>query len=153
MLQDLQRLQERTLPLTAMLKSTMATTATLKQSYALQQGNHNLNQENVLSELQSCESHMEGHIVSVQLIEKKLEEILNIFCINRLFYLAGHIKASDLMIKQLVVVLNLRNRAISVDINHSMLSPTKDTVDGSATIRVVTLATLIYLPASFIAVC
>jgi hypothetical protein len=33
-----------------------------------------------------------------------------------------------------------------------MLSLTKDTVDDSATVRVVTLVTLIYLPASFVTV-
>jgi hypothetical protein len=33
-----------------------------------------------------------------------------------------------------------------------MLSLTKDTVDDSATVRVVTVVTLIFLPASFVAV-
>lgn len=83
MLQDLQHLQERTMPLVAILKSTMATIATIKQTYALQQNSDNPNRQNVLSELQSYESHIDGHLVSVQLIEKKLEEILNMVCIDR----------------------------------------------------------------------
>lgn len=53
---------------------------------------------------------------------------------------------------QLSVALNLKNQATSVDINNNMLSLTRDTVDDSATVRVVTLVTLIYLPASFVAV-
>jgi hypothetical protein len=48
--------------------------------------------------------------------------------------------------------LNLRNQATAAEINHHLLTLTKDTVDDSATVRVVTLVTLIYLPASFIAV-
>ncbi|EPE32292.1 Magnesium transport protein CorA, transmembrane region [Glarea lozoyensis ATCC 20868] len=69
----------------------------------------------------------------------------------------GHSTSSDLLvsrvsglIKLLSVTLNLKNQATSVDINHNMLTLTKDTVDDSATVRVVTLVTLIYLPASFI---
>lgn len=34
-----------------------------------------------------------------------------------------------------------------------MLLLTHDTVDDSATVKVVTLVTLLYLPASFVAVC
>jgi hypothetical protein len=39
-----------------------------------------------------------------------------------------------------------------VNINQSILSLTQDTVDDSATIRVVTIVTLIYVPASFVSV-
>jgi hypothetical protein len=53
---------------------------------------------------------------------------------------------------QLTVALSLKNQATSVDINHNMLLLTRDTVDDSATVRVVTLVTLIYLPASFVSV-
>ena len=48
-------------------------------------------------------------------------------------------------------MLKLTNH--TVDINDKMLRLTNDTVDDSATVRVVTLVTLIYLPASFVAVC
>lgn len=39
-----------------------------------------------------------------------------------------------------------------MEINDNMLSLTKDTVDDSATVRVVTIVTLIFLPANFVAV-
>jgi hypothetical protein len=50
------------------------------------------------------------------------------------------------------VALTLKNQATSVDINHNMLLLTRDTVDDSATVRVVTLVTMLYLPASFVSV-
>jgi hypothetical protein len=50
------------------------------------------------------------------------------------------------------VALTSKNQATSVDINHNMLLLTRDTVDDSATVRVVTLVTMLYLPASFVSV-
>lgn len=52
---------------------------------------------------------------------------------------------------QISVALTLKTQATSVDINHNMLLLTHDTVDDSATVKVVTLVTLLYLPASFVA--
>jgi len=52
---------------------------------------------------------------------------------------------------QLATAVQFKNQAIARDINDNMLRLTKDTVDDSATVRVVTLVTLIYLPASFVA--
>lgn len=55
--------------------------------------------------------------------------------------------------------LNLRNQnnaaanqKIAKDINETMLNLTMESVDDSYVVRVVTLATLIYLPGSFVAV-
>jgi hypothetical protein len=45
--------------------------------------------------------------------------------------------------------LSLKSQATATNINRNILSLTKDTVDDSATVRVVTVVTLIYLPASF----
>lgn len=53
---------------------------------------------------------------------------------------------------QLSDAFNLKNQAIAADINSHLLNLTRDTVDDSATVRVVTLVTLTYLPASFVAV-
>jgi hypothetical protein len=48
--------------------------------------------------------------------------------------------------------LSLKSQATATNINRNILSLTKDTVDDSATVRVVTIVTLVYLPASFITV-
>lgn len=53
---------------------------------------------------------------------------------------------------QLTAALDLKSQATAKEINDNILELTKDTVDDSATVRVVTLVTLIYLPASFVAV-
>ena len=51
------------------------------------------------------------------------------------------------------MALNLKSQSTAVKINRNIWSLTKDTVDDSATVRLVTIVTLIYLPASFVAVC
>lgn len=49
-------------------------------------------------------------------------------------------------------LLDLRNQATSDKTNCHMLQLTREGVDDNATVRVITVFTLIYLPASFIAV-
>jgi hypothetical protein len=56
-------------------------------------------------------------------------------------------------ISQLADTLILKHQRESAKTNNYLVHLTKDTVDDSATVRVVTFVTLIYLPASFIAVC
>ena len=53
---------------------------------------------------------------------------------------------------KLGVALNLKSQATAVKINRNIWSLTKDSVDDNATVRLVTIVTLIYLPASFVAV-
>jgi hypothetical protein len=50
------------------------------------------------------------------------------------------------------VALGLKNQDTTVGINNKMLKLTNETFDDNATVRVVTLVTLIYLPASFVSV-
>ena len=54
---------------------------------------------------------------------------------------------------QLADTLILKHQQESAKTNNYLVHLTKDTVDDSATVRVVTFVTLVYLPASFIAVC
>jgi hypothetical protein len=53
---------------------------------------------------------------------------------------------------QLAVALNLKSQSTAVKINRNIWSLTKDTVDDSATVRLITIVTLIFLPASFVTV-
>lgn len=53
---------------------------------------------------------------------------------------------------QLSVALSLKNQDTTVGINNKMLKLTNETFDDNATVRVVTIVTLIYLPASFVSV-
>ncbi|KAF2761010.1 hypothetical protein EJ05DRAFT_497581 [Pseudovirgaria hyperparasitica] len=59
----------------------------------------------------------------------------------------GKESASDLWAD----LLDHRSQVASSDMNKSMYSLTRKSVDDSATVRVITVFTLIYLPASFIA--
>jgi len=82
----------------------------------------------MLDELRAYESNTEGHLASVTLLEKKVQETVSL----------------------LAVALNLKGQSTALSINRNIFSLTKDTVDDSATVRVVTVVTLIYLPASFV---
>lgn len=53
---------------------------------------------------------------------------------------------------QLSVALGLKNQDTTVGINDKMLRLTNEAFDDNATVMVVTLVTLIYLPASFVSV-
>ena len=53
---------------------------------------------------------------------------------------------------QLAVALNLRNQSVTIEINNRSLDMSRESVDDNATVRVVTLVTLTYLPASFVSV-
>jgi hypothetical protein len=56
------------------------------------------------------------------------------------------------MLYECGVAFNLKSQGTAVKINRSIWSLTKDSVDDNATVKLVTILTLIYLPASFIAV-
>lgn len=52
----------------------------------------------------------------------------------------------------MAIALDLKSQSTALSINKNIFSLTKDTVDDSATVRVVTVVTLTYLPASFVTV-
>ncbi|PYI01669.1 hypothetical protein BO78DRAFT_464511 [Aspergillus sclerotiicarbonarius CBS 121057] len=84
--------------------------------------------DRVAGDLASYKVNLEGHLRSVGVLERKAQGI------------------SDL----LAVALSQRNQAVIIDINQSMLKLTDEGFDDNATVKVVTLVTLIYLPASFV---
>ncbi|GIJ86990.1 hypothetical protein Asppvi_005889 [Aspergillus pseudoviridinutans] len=93
--------------------------------------------QSVASELTYYITSLEGHLESVNVLERKVRGI------------------SDL----LAVALTVENQAVTIDINNKMLDLnnklvklTNKSLDENATVRIVTLVTLIYLPASFVSV-
>ncbi|PLN80585.1 hypothetical protein BDW42DRAFT_170829 [Aspergillus taichungensis] len=71
---------------------------------------------------------LEGSISSVTALERKIRGISQL----------------------LAVALNLRNQSVTIEINNRSLDMNRESVDDNATVRVVTLVTLTYLPASFV---
>ena len=53
---------------------------------------------------------------------------------------------------QLTAALGLKGQITAQVISDNMLNLTKETVDDSASVRIVTFVTLVYLPASFVSV-
>jgi hypothetical protein len=53
---------------------------------------------------------------------------------------------------QLANTIDIKNQEDSAKLNTHLYNLTQDTVDDSATIKVITVVTLLYLPASFIGV-
>ncbi|KAH8592626.1 hypothetical protein B0O99DRAFT_653773 [Bisporella sp. PMI_857] len=129
---DLHNLQDKVLPLSLRLRSTLSTILSLKTYYEAIFNNGCSEKQKaveIVDELHAYDVFLNGHLSSVALLEKRVQEILNL----------------------LRVALNLKNQATTVTINRGIWNLTKDTVDDSATVRLVTIVTLIYLPASFVA--
>ncbi|KAF4634108.1 hypothetical protein G7Y89_g4004 [Cudoniella acicularis] len=130
-LRKLKHLEDKVLPLTARFQTTLSTIKKLAEAneYFYRKGwcEENVWRE-MRDELSMYESYCGGHLITVALLQRRVGEILNL----------------------LSVALSLKNQDTSVEINGYMLALTKDTVDDSATVRVITIVTLIYLPASFV---
>ncbi|KAI9040380.1 uncharacterized protein KD926_008337 [Aspergillus affinis] len=82
----------------------------------------------VMDETTYHKTILQGYLNSISVLEKKVQGI------------------SDL----LAVSLNLNYQAVTVEINNKMLKLTNAAINDNATVKVVTLVTLIYLPASFV---
>jgi len=131
-MQDLHSLQDKVLPLAPRLRSTLATVTSLKKYNETLRSSGCCKEAlyvEIADELESYDVQLNGHLASVTLLEKRVQEILNL----------------------LGVALNLKSQATAVKINHNIWSLTKDSVDDNATVRLVTIVTLLYLPASFVA--
>ncbi|KAE8383107.1 hypothetical protein BDV26DRAFT_304010 [Aspergillus bertholletiae] len=79
-------------------------------------------------EMAYYKTSIEGYLKSVEVLEGKVKGI------------------SDL----LAVALSLKGQTVANQINDKMLQLTTEAFDDNATVRVVTIVTLIYLPASFV---
>ncbi|PLB46429.1 hypothetical protein P170DRAFT_438224 [Aspergillus steynii IBT 23096] len=86
------------------------------------------NFQHVTDETKYQKAVLQGYLNSISVLEKKVQGI------------------SDL----LAVSLNLNYQAVTVEINNKMLKLTNAAIHDNATVKVVTLVTLIYLPASFV---
>jgi len=138
-LKQLQNLEDKVLPLSAHLRGTLLTIQSLQSANELftSKGFYPTQDTAIFSnELRAHETTLQGHILSIELLEKRIRGVLEMLAVA--LNLKNQITAAE-------------NQATAVEINQGMLHLTQDTVDDSATVRVVTLVTLIYLPASFIA--
>jgi hypothetical protein len=80
-LQGLHSLLEKVVPLSPRLRSTLATVTSLKTFYEPQGErvpSKEANSLNLLDELRSYEVHINGHLASVALLEKRIQEILSL---------------------------------------------------------------------------
>jgi len=150
LLSRLQHLQDNVLQVSARLKATKTTLSTLKEvndsSFAPASDKQDV--ESFGGEIKIYETQVTGHLVSLELLQKRSQETLKM--VSRL-HNWGFTNFSIIEL-QLGVALSLRIQATALGINNNMLSLTQDAVDDSATVRVVTVVTLVYLPASFVAV-
>ncbi|KAI9862934.1 MAG: hypothetical protein M1813_004107 [Trichoglossum hirsutum] len=132
-LTPLQNLEDKALSLTVRLRSSLATIRKLGETSKklYDRGDFacgGMDFQRVCDETNNLESELEGHLQNVKLLQKRARETLGL----------------------LSVALNLQNQAMVVNINQSILHLTESTVDDSVTVRVITIVTLVYLPASFV---
>ncbi|KAL4756019.1 uncharacterized protein BDW70DRAFT_154510 [Aspergillus foveolatus] len=133
-----QYLGDRLVPLAARLRAALHTLRHFEQMNSLLHSKDVSSEQQFRSTSNQLASHitaLEGHIESVQVLERKVRGI------------------SDL----LAVAVTVENQAVTIDINNKMLDLnnklvelTNKSLDENATVRIVTLVTLIYLPASFV---
>lgn len=57
-----------------------------------------------------------------------------------------------MVLKQLANEIDIKNQEDSAKVNQHLFDLTRETVDDSANVRVITIVTLFYVPASFIGV-
>ncbi|RHZ45216.1 uncharacterized protein CDV56_102871 [Aspergillus thermomutatus] len=138
MLLELQHLGDKLLSISPWIAVTLSIISRLEETNALFHARDaipNRDFQRMAEEMKYYRTPLEGHLKTLEFLEKKVQGILN----------------------QLAVAFSLQNQVTSIGINDTfgindkMLKLTSDTVDDSATVRVVTLVTLIYLPASFVA--
>ncbi|KAF2676498.1 hypothetical protein K458DRAFT_468506 [Lentithecium fluviatile CBS 122367] len=114
------------------LRSTITIVQTLMTvNSAVANINPHLGQESqsIYMELQQFEQRLECHINAAEILAQRVQATLGL----------------------LTNLLDVENQAISNKINTRILRLTRDSVDDNATVRVITVCTLIYLPASFMA--
>jgi len=128
-LQALRHLAAKLIPIPAILRNTISIITALQTMNNSLPGPHDEQRvAETAYQLKACSSRLEGYISATDVLQQRIEN----------------------MTKFLADGLNLQNQDISAEINNHLLTLTKDTVDDSATVRIITLVTLTYLPASFI---
>ncbi|KAB8228804.1 uncharacterized protein BDW43DRAFT_290008 [Aspergillus alliaceus] len=126
-----QYLGDKLLPLSSRVHAALITVRKLEELNTVFHAKNYTNDgdsQRFASEMAYYRTTLEGYLKSVEVLEGKVKGI------------------SDL----LAVALNLKGQTVANEINNKMLKLTSETFDDNATVRVVTLVTLIYLPASFV---
>ena len=108
-----------------------------------------------LYELKTYETLTKGFLESARSLEHRMEGILTMvrLCPSNTkssIYLSLATNLSSTA--QLSAALNLRDQATGVDISRGVLKLTTEIVSDSTTVRVITFVTLVFMPATFIAV-
>ncbi|KAL4888298.1 hypothetical protein BDV59DRAFT_211209 [Aspergillus ambiguus] len=134
-----QYLDDRLVPLTARLGTALTTLrqlGRLNSSFHSRGFSSDEEFQSLAGDLMRYINTLEGHLESVKVLERKVRSIADL----------------------LAVVLTVENQAVSIGINNKMLGVnnelvklTSKSLDDNATVRTITLLTLIYLPASFVA--
>ena len=121
--------------------------------------------EQALHEVRCYRRQIRGLLESSRSLERRIKGILSMVRLVTIgFYVITHHSSllrlcsgpqNSLLTSgssQLSAALNLRQQATGIEISEGVLKLTTETVNDSATVRVITFVTLLYLPASFIAV-
>ncbi|KAH6682672.1 hypothetical protein B0J14DRAFT_673055 [Halenospora varia] len=136
-LQTLSHLAGKLIPIPAILQASASTIVSIRE---MNERLRKLDRERPLSQVELLrmdktehhlyvtESRLKGYLAGFQVLHGRIENLK----------------------KFLADGLNLQNQDIAAEANGHLLTLTKDTVDDSATVRLVTFVTLIFLPATFI---
>lgn len=108
---------------------TVGALKTLYEAHTVDGFTRDSGSKKMYSSLSAMLNRLEGHLASVEIMQKRIGATIGL----------------------LANLLDLRNQSASDKLNNHMLALTQETVDDNATVRVITVFSLIYLPASFVA--
>jgi Mg2+ and Co2+ transporter CorA len=139
------------MPLSSMLRAKLGLLDALEQmsvKFAAEttnsQNEHGLVQTNFF---RARKSSVEALMASANGLQKRIHGVLNLVSFESL-----KVSRTTLTLEKLADTLNLKNQLELAKTNSHLLSLQRESVDDNETVKVITVVTLIYLPASFVAV-
>ena len=140
-------------PISAYLEATITILETLKDSKAATPSREGVIEDafDAADRLSSYLLQLKGSLSSVDVLQKRIQGILVLVSsINhRPCY---QIKCQPADIIKNAEALSMKAQITAERVNDHLLHLTEETVEYSATVRIITVVTLIYLPSTFIAV-
>ena len=107
-----------------------------------------------ISSLETMEGRLKGYVDSLDVLKGRIRNTIDLVSeFHDLSCYQGHALFATLeLTAQIAYTLNLVVQDSASETNTHLLNLTQDTVDDSATVKIITIVSAIYLPGSFVSV-
>jgi hypothetical protein len=150
---QMQDLEDRIAPSIVRIATTVLTVQSLRELYATSNSRSKEIQNEatrVNSSLYLLEVQLDGFLEGSRILEKRVKHLLN--SVGSHVLLPSLSNPVNIWLLKLTLALDVKTRATSELASDTMLDMTSNALEDSATVKIVTLVSLIFLPASFVAV-